>query len=238
MAPWLSSTLVRKMIPPDYSYAVDGVEIRPAILDSANLLAVQREVSLDHELLRRTGIRNLEKKFKSIAQLAAEPAVLTIAASLLGKVPRFVRALFFDKTPERNWFVAWHQDRTVALNRRIDLAGWRSWTRQDGIYRTQPPRQVLDQMVTIRLHVDAADQDTGCLSVIPRSHHLGVLAVDDIKRLARKSTAHDCVVSAGDAVIMHPLVVHSSAKSKSTAHRRVVHLEFCSYDLPAGVHWA
>jgi ectoine hydroxylase-related dioxygenase (phytanoyl-CoA dioxygenase family) len=93
-------------------------------------------------------------------------------------------------------------------------------------------------MVTIRLHVDAADQDAGCLSVIPGSHRLGVLATQDVMRVASESMARACIVNAGDAVVMHPLIVHSSAKSKSAAHRRVVHLEFSSYELPPGVAWA
>ena len=220
------------------AFAVDGFEIRPAILNSEEILAIQSEVRIDHEVIRRTGIRNLEKKFRSIAQAAAQPSVLSIATALLGKAPRLVRALFFDKTPDRNWFVAWHQDRTVALNRRLELNGWRSWTKKDGVYHAEPPREVLDHMVTIRLHVDAADQNSGCLSVIPGSHRLGVLAAEDVMHIARASIAHTCVVNAGDAVIMHPLIVHSSTKSSSPAHRRVVHLEFCSYELPAGVAWA
>ncbi len=63
------------------------------------------EVSVDHKVLRRTGIRNLEKKFRSIAQIAADPSVLSVASSLLGKTPRPVRALFFDKNAKRKWIV-------------------------------------------------------------------------------------------------------------------------------------
>ena len=78
--------------------------------------------------------------------------MLSIARSLLGKAPQLVRALFFDKTLSRNWFVAWHQDRTVALDRYVELNGWRSWSKKDGVHHVQPPRRVLEQMVTIRLH--------------------------------------------------------------------------------------
>lgn len=227
-----------RMNRPECAFAADGFEIRSAVLDSREIHAIQNEVSLDHEILRRTGIRNLERKFRSIAQVAAQPSVLSIAASLLGKTPRLVRALFFDKRPDRNWFVAWHQDRTVALNCQVDLPGWRSWTKKDGVHHAEPPREVLDRMVTIRLHVDAADQNSGCLWVIPSSQHLGVLATKEVMRVARNSSSYACVVSAGDALIMHPLIVHSSSKSRSLAHRRVVHLEFSSYELPPGVSWA
>lgn len=93
-------------------------------------------------------------------------------------------------------------------------------------------------MVTIRLHVDDAEQESGCLSVIPKSHRLGILTQDEINRVVTYSRPEACIVSAGDAVIMHPLVLHSSAKSRKSDHRRVVHLEYSSYELPPGVSWA
>ena len=113
------------------TFVTDGIEIRPAVLRAKDIAYIKAEVSVDHEILRRTGIRNLEKKFRCIAQVAADSSVLSIAASLLGKTPQLVRALFFDKTGERNWFVAWHQDRTVTLNQRVEMDGWGSWTRKD-----------------------------------------------------------------------------------------------------------
>jgi ectoine hydroxylase-related dioxygenase (phytanoyl-CoA dioxygenase family) len=217
---------------------MDGVEIRPAVLTAEQIEAIKAEVSLDHEILRRTGIRNLEKKFRSIARVAVTPPVLSIAASLLDRTPHFVRALFFDKTPARNWFVAWHQDRIVALNRRIEMPGWGTWTQKDGVHHAQPPLAVLEHMVTIRLHVDDADEQGGCLRVIPGSHRFGILRQDEIDQVVAVSTPQACKVDAGDAVIMSPLLLHSSRKSQRLAHRRVVHLDYSSYELPSGICWA
>ena len=61
------------------TFATDGVEIRPAVLSTEEIESVKTEVSVDHEIMRRTGIRNLEKKFESIARIAAAPPVLSIA---------------------------------------------------------------------------------------------------------------------------------------------------------------
>jgi hypothetical protein len=218
--------------------AVDGIELRAAMLSSEEVDSIKAEVSIDHEVLRRTGIRNLEKKFRSIARVAESPAVLSTAAALLNGTPRLVRALFFDKTPKRNWFVGWHQDRTVTLNSRLELSGWGPWTLKDGVHHVQPPRVVLDHMVTIRLHVDDVDQEGGCLNVVPGSHRLGILSQDEIDQTLMDATPLACVVSSGDAIVMHPLVLHSSMKSRRSAPRRVVHLEYCTYGLPPGVSWA
>jgi ectoine hydroxylase-related dioxygenase (phytanoyl-CoA dioxygenase family) len=219
-------------------FMANGVEICGSVLGAEKVDAIRAEVSIDHEIVRRTGIRNLEKKFASIAAVAADPAVLSIAETLLGGAPRLVRALFFDKTPARNWFVAWHQDRTVTLNRRQTMMGWDSWTEKEGVHHVQPPRAVLDQMVTIRIHVDDADEAGGCLRVIPRSHELGILTQSAIARTVAAATPQVCVVAAGDAVVMHPLLLHSSQKSRRQTHRRVVHLEYSSYELLAGLSWA
>jgi len=59
-----------------------------------------------------------------------------------------------------------------------------------------------------------------------------------IDELVSHRTAVPCVVNAGDAVIMRPHVLHKSSKSNQPKHRRVVHLEFSSFELPDGAAWA
>lgn len=223
---------------PSLDFHTDGVEIRRGILSLDSIEAVKSEISLGCEQLQRHGIRNLEKRFNSIAQLANSSTVLAIANELLQSSPSLVRALFFDKTPEANWFVTWHQDKTVTLNKRFEIAGWGPWSLKEGVCHVQPPCAVLDEMITIRLHIDAADEESGCLKIFPGSHRLGILTQAQLNQVKETSTPIACVVAPGDAVIMRPHLVHSSNKSTHQAHRRVVHLEYSSYPLPAGIHWA
>jgi ectoine hydroxylase-related dioxygenase (phytanoyl-CoA dioxygenase family) len=50
---------------------------------------------------------------------------------------------------------------------------------------------------------------------------------------------HVCVMAAGDAMLMRPLLLHASRKSTSHRPRRVVHLEFAAADaLPSPLQWA
>lgn len=219
-------------------FCSDGVEIRRGIVSRECIEAVKSEISLGCEALQRHGIRNIEKRFSSIAQLASSHEVFAIACELLKSSPRLVRALFFDKTQETNWFVTWHQDKTVTLNQKCEMAGWGAWSIKEGVCHVQPPRAVLDEMVTIRLHMDDADENSGCLNVLPGSHSLGILSQSELDQLVRTSTPIACVVTAGDAVVMRPHVVHASSKSTRQLHRRVVHLEYSSYALPKGINWA
>ena len=220
------------------SFSHDGVEIREALLSPALTSSVKLDIDLESPELKRHGVRNLEKRFSSIARLANDTHILSLAADLLGESPNLVRALFFDKTPEKNWSVAWHQDKTVTLNRRIDLKGWGPWSIKDGVHHVQPPLAVLDRMITFRLHVDEAGADNGCLEVLPGSHLHGLLKPAEIDRLVLSSSPVQCLVKAGDAILMRPHVLHRSSKAKRPRHRRVVHLEFSSFELPDQVTWA
>lgn len=118
------------------------------------------------------------------------------------------------------------------------LDGWGPWSRKEGVHHVQPPREVLDAMVTVRLHLDSTDEQNGPLRVLPGSHREGILTDARIDELVATARPVACVVAEGDAVVMRPLVVHSSSKSTTTAHRRVVHLEYAAYELPAGLAWA
>jgi ectoine hydroxylase-related dioxygenase (phytanoyl-CoA dioxygenase family) len=216
----------------------DGVEIRGGLVSERDLRLVASEIAVECAVLAKAGIRNLEKKVASIARLVADPVLVGVALELLGGEARLVRALFFDKTPGRNWAVPWHQDKTVTLNSRVKMDGWGPWSEKDGVCHVQPPCQVLDRMLAIRLHLDPCDEENGCLRVIPGSHRSGILKPRDIERIVATSDAVPCIASAGDAVIMRPHVVHSSRKSVSQSHRRVIHLEYSDYELPSRVRWA
>ena len=216
----------------------DGLGIVRALLSREEIEEIRADIDLEDEKLRKYGIRNLEKRFRSIGRLTADSRLLKLADELLGGRASFVRALFFDKTPEKNWLVTWHQDRTVTLNRKINDVDWGPWSVKDGVCHVQPPRAVLESMITIRLHLDSADEENGCLEVVPGSHKLGMLDHSAIVERVRCSAIARCIVGAGDAVLMRPLLLHKSRKSKRPSHRRVVHLDFCSFELPNGVLWA
>src|SRR5690348_13015682 len=94
----------------------------------------------------RGGARNLLDEPR-IATLAAHATLRQLAAAVLGESCFAVRALFFDKTPDANWKVVWHQDLTVAAQRRVDVAGYGPWTEKAGVPHVQPPTGILEQML-------------------------------------------------------------------------------------------
>jgi ectoine hydroxylase-related dioxygenase (phytanoyl-CoA dioxygenase family) len=54
-------------------------------------------------------------------------------------------------------------------------------------FSTFPYVHLLQQMITVRRHLDARDETNGAVRVIPGSHRLGLLSADTIQRFRFKS---------------------------------------------------
>ncbi len=160
------------------------------------------------------------------------------AQEYLCGTPKFVRAILFNKTFNNNWLVTWHQDKTVAVSTKFERDGWGPWSIKDSTNHVQPPIEVLNYMITLRIHLDDIDEKNGCLKVIPKSHMLGILPQDKISEYTKKHEQVSCIGKRGSALVMRPHILHSSSKAINSAQRRVLHVEFSSYKLPEGVAWA
>ena len=203
--------------------------------DEADLLGREIKSCLGNDSV--SGVRNLEKKVKVVDHLTRSSKIFDLAETVLNGKSHLVRAIYFNKTSEANWGVVWHQDKTIAVDRQTDIAGWGPWTVKDGVHHVQPDISVLERMVTIRIHLDPADESNGCLKVIPGSHRSGILTQNQVDEMKVKHAAVSCIVEKGDAVLMRPHVLHSSNKADKPAQRRVVHLEYSDYILPDGLSW-
>lgn len=191
---------------------------------------------LGDELQRRPG-RRLLLDAPTAGLLAATGKIGAIASGLLGPGARPVRAVLFDKTQTMNWLVAWHQDRTIAVRDRRDTTDFGPWSVKDGIVHVAPPISVLDQMVTLRVHLDICTDDNAPLIVALGSHRLGKVAADEVEAMAKQHPFHACHADAGDIWAYATPILHSSAKSVSDRRRRVLQLDYSPLELPNGLEW-
>lgn len=173
----------------------------------------------------------------AIAKLARSEKLIGLVRAHLPAEPFPVRAIFFNKSPKANWLVSWHQDLTIALHARNEMPGFGPWSSKDGIPHVQPPVELLEQMLSVRLHLDDTDQSNGALRVLPGSHRLGRLSADRIQQLRAEQPDFICAVTAGDALLMRPLLLHASSRSASNRPRRVLHIEYAAFTLPEGLEW-
>ena len=72
---------------------------------------------------------------------------------------------------------------------------------------------------------------------LPGSHCLGRLSAERIREMRDQQSDFLCAVSAGDALLMRPLLLHSSGRSTSARHRRVLHIEYAAFTLTPGLNW-
>lgn len=182
-------------------------------------------------------MRNLLTLVPTVRNLALSGPIRDLVEPILGAPARVVRGLLFDKTPENNWKVAWHQDLSIAVRQRIEVPGFGPWSIKAGVTHVQPPRELLARILTLRLHLDDCGPENGPLLVIPGSHAHGILTPREVERLRRRTLPVACHVAGGGALLMRPLLLHASSSAREPCHRRVIHLEYSADQLPGGLQW-
>lgn len=203
------------------SFEGDGFALLSSVLDETALDDLLAEFTILHSE-GTAGARNVRARSPVITTLASSEFITDLLPAV-GLKP--VRSLLFDKTPQANWPVAWHQDRTITVKERYDVGCYGPWTFKNQIHHVEPPVELLDQMVTLRIHLDNAGAENGPLSVVPGSHLKGKIPPDQIPRMIEKSGS-TITCNAGDVLMMRPLLLHSSRRAFDPTHRRVIHFEF------------
>jgi ectoine hydroxylase-related dioxygenase (phytanoyl-CoA dioxygenase family) len=185
----------------------------------------------------RGGVRNLLDTAAAVRELARAPAVRGVAEAVLGPSCFAVRALLFDKTPDANWKVVWHQDLTIAVRARASVPGFGPWSEKAGVPHVQPPPQVLERMLAVRVHLDDCGSANGPVRVLPGSHRVGRLSPAAIDEWRASTAAVECLADRGAILAFRPLILHASSPATAPAHRRVVHIEFAADELPEPLVW-
>ena len=220
------------------SFQSSGYELVESFLSEPELEWFNFQLGAVQFPRRVGGIRNAQKKFQCVNTFISSTDLLNKVSLYFKGTPKFVRAILFNKTKSNNWLVAWHQDKTVAVSKKFAAMGWGPWSEKDGVLHVQPPIDVLNSMVTFRIHLDPTSEENGCLSVVPRSHELGILTQQEISDQSTEWPSVLCPAPAGSALVMRPHLLHCSGKGSAPSQRRVLHLEYSDHTLPTGVSWA
>ncbi|MFY9256063.1 MAG: phytanoyl-CoA dioxygenase family protein [Fuerstiella sp.] len=223
-----------------------GFAIVPDVLDAATVAELCRVVTAARERENSEnvsnasgtyGLRNLTDVVPKIADLVRHPRVVELVSGVLGCGAFMVRATLFDKTDGANWGVFWHQDLSIAVHQRCEVDGFGAWTRKAGVQCVQPPTQLMQNVLAVRLHLDDCSAENGALKVLPGTHRLEKLATADIETQQMENREVTCEVPSGGAVLMRPLLLHASSPMLKPGSRRVIHFEFANFDLPEPLQW-
>ncbi len=214
--------------------ARDGAEHVPAALSEPELAAL--ESALSDFPQNGPGVRLAGNPTLS-ALLAPQGPVGRHAARHLALTARPVRALLFNKTPDQNWSLAWHQDRTIAVRTRVETPGFGHWTIKSGVQHAEPPVALLERMLTLRLHLDETGPDNAPLLIAPGSHHLGRVPERDIAQIVAQLGTRKCLAARGDIWLYVTTILHGSEPARTPATRRVLHVDFSEDELPGQLDW-
>ena len=224
--------------------AQDGFVVVEDVFDSATVDTLVRELAkaridvLGSQRAGRVfGLRNLLNAVPATRDLANSDALKSLVNPILGNTARAVRAIYFDKHKNANWKVTWHQDLTIAVREKLDVEGFSAWSIKAGIPHVQPPLPILNNMLTLRVHLDHTDETNGALRVLPGTHRHGRLDATQIQHWKENQKVITCSVRRGGVMVMKPLLLHSSLPALEPEHRRVLHFEYSSVDLPGGLEW-
>jgi hypothetical protein len=163
---------------------------------------------------------------------ADEPLGAMLPSSLVA-----VQCTYFDKTGDRNWLVALHQDMSIPVAEPVDHRDLGVWSRKEGQHFVQAPVELLQELVAVRIHLDDCGPDNGPLRVVPGSHRHGRLSEKAARGLRDADGEITCAIPAGGALVMRPLALHASSKASSPRHRRVLHFLFGPASAGFGLRW-
>lgn len=196
-----------------------------------DLFAALEHLPEDHAGIRIAGLEKLNPL------LEPEGPIGSVAAEALGPQSRPVRAILFDKTAQTNWSLAWHQDRTICVKKRINVDGFGPWTTKCEMQHVAPPFDLLTRMATLRVHMDDVPQTNAPLLIAPGSHADGRILVDVIDEVVARRGVKTCLARAGDIWLYSTPILHASEASATPARRRVLQVDYAAEELPGGLEW-
>lgn len=229
----------------NYVLASHGFALLPRAVDDAEVDAILRAIEIataqDSTDVRRRGgvyaIRNVLDVVPALREFVNSPPLRTLVEPVLGKDCFPVRGILFDKVPGANWKVPWHQDLSIAVREQIEVEDFGPWSQKAGVLHVQPPARVLENMLTLRLHLDDCGLANGPLRVIPASHQSGKLDAEEIAAWRQRAEEVVCALPRGGVLLMQPLILHASSASQVPGHRRVLHIEWAAQELSGGLQW-
>lgn len=181
-------------------------------------------------------IRQFIKELPEIKELVFNKNLQSVINTIAGNDYFIVKSIYFDKPEKSNWFVSYHQDLTISVDKKVETEGFNFWTSKHNQFAVQPRLSLLENIFTIRIHLDDTDEENGALKIIEGSHLKQIYRPETIDWKTEKETF--CNVEKGGIMLMKPLLLHGSNRTVNQKRRRVIHIEFSNIILPEETNWA
>lgn len=181
-------------------------------------------------------IRQILKEIPEINPIIFNENLRNLIHEFIGNDYFIVKSIHFDKPETSNWYVAYHQDLTISVDKKVELENFNFWTKKQNQFAVQPPIEILENIVTIRIHLDETNEQNGALKVIPKSNSKKIYRPETIDWSTEKEVS--CNVEKGGVMLMKPLLLHASGRTTNNQKRRVIHIELSNFNLPNEINWS
>ena len=218
---------------------IDNVYSETEIEKLISLIEKSTENKSGHSTFRKSedifAIRQFLVETPESLEIILNENLKAIIQTNFGNDYFITKSIYFDKPEMSNWFVSYHQDLTISVNKKIEVENFENWTTKQNQFAVQPPKNILDKNFTIRIHLDKTTKENGALKVINKSHAKGIRRIENID--LNTEIESFCEVENGGIMIMKPLLFHASNKTTNNERRRVIHIEFSNQELPKELEW-
>ena len=177
------------------------IEFEPSVENGEN---TPEELELG---VRKLG--NVARHNAFFRNLAFHPKMVEIAATLLGPDLKLLQSILLLKPPHFGGAKIWHQD--------------------NAYFRREP-----NHIVGFWVACDDATVQNGCMHVIPGSHTLGIVEHGGLKNdygAVRTPSVEEAVsipLNAGDALMFHGELLHSTPPNTTATRRRSIQYHYAS----------
>ncbi len=217
------------------SYQQKGYEIINQVYSNEEvdqILAILKAKSIEHKF----GVREFLVDNPELTQPIFTKKLLELIKEIAPNCKQAIKSIYFDKPPNANWIVNWHQDLTINLKSKKETPKFKNWRVNNQRTIVQPSIDILKSIFTIRIHLDDCTSENGALRVIEGSHKKGVIEIKDWMK-EKPGEEKICEVKKGGILIMNPLILHASRRTENQKNRRVIHIEFSGQELPNQLEW-
>ncbi|WP_228375264.1 MULTISPECIES: hypothetical protein [Chryseobacterium] len=83
-------------------------------------------------------IRQFLKEIPDIKDLIFTENLKKVIREIFGEKYFVVKSIYFDKPETSNWYVAYHQDLTISVDKKMELQGFGPWTTKQNQFAVQP----------------------------------------------------------------------------------------------------
>ncbi len=139
-----------------------------------NILTIIDQTDSSNETFRKTNdlfaIRQFLREIPTVIDLIFTENLKSVMKEIIGEDFFVVKSIYFDKPETSNWYVPYHQDLTISVDKKMEIKNFELWTTKQNQFAVQPPIEFLENITTIRIHLDDTDENNGALRVVPKSH--------------------------------------------------------------------